>query len=490
MQQLGMNRLASRLRRREPRGMLDPEGFPADPDEIAQVSTPTGSGQGTGIDLSLVALTSTGSYHTDVIMAKVGHDLIGGMGMEDEIDVSWFRKPAASRTAKESLESTQKVTEFVRIEGVQSAYYTPSADDIGATICFRCQDKSNPANKGFAQIGPLEMEPSVREGVAKAVETKHGSFPVTLSSHPGKTYKLAFDEKHVRVIGKDGPGKEIKGKDFEDIFSCSFADGVSAIIEASSPCALELVAFHLEPGDANTGWVTSRLFLSATSPRDRDIISLGIRALRDQHRSSLLLPSVSSISLREKVGDFAFDSGTETSSITSATTLGAGAETSDTLGVTNKIVENQNDLNNEKYTTPASSSAAAAAVRALRAKVTSLEAEIQRADEREADLEKEVTKSQQARNLMETELVAMQAERDAARSMATSAEGELTEARDLAKNAGIKQRTAEDKVKTLEEENSVLQSEIKRAKDGHSEARKARQVSNVFFSCRINRFSC
>ena len=93
-----------------------------------------------------------------------------------------------------------------------------------------------------------------------------------------------------------------------------------------------------------------------------------------------------------------------------------------------------------------------------------------------ATLEASVTSSQHARKSMETELVAMQAERDTANASAASATGELVEARELAKAAGAKQRKAELQVKTLEEENGVLQAEIKRAKRGHAEARKARQV--------------
>ena len=42
-----------------------------------------GDGSSHGLDLSQVTLMSTGSYHTDVLMAKVGHDLVGGMGMEE-----------------------------------------------------------------------------------------------------------------------------------------------------------------------------------------------------------------------------------------------------------------------------------------------------------------------------------------------------------------------------------------------------------------------
>ena len=97
--------------------------------------------------------------------------------------------------------------------------------------------------------------------------------------------------------------------------------------------------------------------------------------------------------------------------------------------------------------------------------------------------------SERARKSMETELVAMQAERDGAKVSVASAMGELTEARELAKAAGLKQRKAESKVKSLEEENGVLQSEIKRVREGHAEAHKARQVCchphSVFMSVKV-----
>ena len=99
---------------------------------------------------------------------------------------------------------------------MQSAYYTPSADDIGATVCFRCQDKHDPNNKGFAQIGPLRIEPSVREGVADAMKAGRGSFPVTISSRPGQVLRLEFDDASVRVLIEEESGEDA-------IFSSTFA---------------------------------------------------------------------------------------------------------------------------------------------------------------------------------------------------------------------------------------------------------------------------
>jgi hypothetical protein len=138
------------------------------------------------LQLNQVELTSTGMYHNDVLMAKVGDDLVGGMGMEEEIEVSWYRKSGSNTncrytTIEEDLEDDEDVDEseeFVRIQGVSSAYYSPSADDVGATICFRCVDKINRNNHGFAQIGPLVMEPAVEEGVKNALARKPpgGSF--------------------------------------------------------------------------------------------------------------------------------------------------------------------------------------------------------------------------------------------------------------------------------------------------------------------------
>jgi hypothetical protein len=480
------------------------------------------AGQGRhGLDLSQVTLMSTGRYHTDVLMAKVGHDLVGGMGMEEDIEVSWFRKPAkpaaiaaiAAIAGGAPAAAPTAATEFVRIDGVQSAYYTPSADDIGATVCFRCQDKRDPTNQGFAQIGPLDMEPSVREGVAEARAAKGGAFPVTIASRPGQTLQLVFDDSAARVVleaekegaeVQGGGGSGVAAVDGDVMFAGTFADGVSVIIEASSSLALELVAFCLEPGDVTTACVTSRLLVSATSPRDRDIIAMGIRALRDTCRSSLLLPSVSSITLREPVGEFGFDDNEKgdnedeadpdrPDAITAADDDDDATAAASTAAVSDENNVRKNDgrtlskqgaaLTSSSAPASASSaplnasaSAAAAVVRSLRAKVTFLEAKIARTDEREATLEASVTSSQHARKSMETELVAMQAERDTANASAASATGELVEARELAKAAGAKQRKAELQVKTLEEENGVLQAEIKRAKRGHAEARKARQV--------------
>ena len=468
-----------------------------------------------GLDLSKVTLTSTGKYHTDVIMAKVGDDLVGGMGMEEEIDVSWFRKPAAVPANASSASSSSGVematTEFVRIEGVQSAYYTPSADDIGATVCFRCQDKTNLTNQGFAQIGPLEMEPSVHKGVAEAIEAKRGVFPVTVSMRPGELFQLIFNETSVCVVMmEEKQDDENENRTLDNtIFSSNFADGVSAIIEASSPSALELVAFSLDAGDVTMGYVTSRLVVSATSPRDRDIISIGIRTLRDSYRSALLLPTVASITLREPVGEFGFDDAYDqqgsikfasnqlrdktdiSTPIDEASPLSQQKQTSlsdvgrlpistaTSASLQFKVSSDEHSL--ATSSSSSSASAAAAEVRSLRAKVVSLEAELKRADEREADLEASVATSQRARKSMETDLVAMQAERDGARAAVESALGELAEACELAKAAGVKQRKAEAQVKTLEEENGVLQSEIKRAKTGHAEARKARQVRKTLF---------
>ena len=70
--------------------------------------------------------------------------------MEEEIDVSWYRvgpsvEPASRPSAKQdgannssennsSGNSSAVKSEYVRIEGASSAYYSPSADDVGAIM--------------------------------------------------------------------------------------------------------------------------------------------------------------------------------------------------------------------------------------------------------------------------------------------------------------------------------------------------------------------
>ena len=225
-------------------------------------------------NLSNVKLISTGLYHNDVLMAKVGDDLVGGLGMEDEIDVSWYRKTSSNTSSTiitTSKSNTRTSTtnndtatalaqpsnneEYVKIQGVSSAYYSPSADDVGATICFRCVDKTNPSNQGFAQIGPLLMEPAVSEGVTTALTSQPpgGSFKVSMPSLPGKTIQLNFDKTTVELLdsssggsggegGEGGKGDE-GGEGGEVVFSCCHVDGVAVIIDAATPTGMDVVGF-------------------------------------------------------------------------------------------------------------------------------------------------------------------------------------------------------------------------------------------------------
>jgi hypothetical protein len=295
-------------------------------------------------NLSNVKLISTGLYHNDVLMAKVGDDLVGGLGMEDEIDVSWYRKTSSNTssiiiaTSKSNTRTSATIAtsptnndtatalaqpsnneEYVKIQGVSSAYYSPSADDVGATICFRCVDKTNPSNQGFAQIGPLLMEPAVSEGVTAALTSQPpgGSFKVSMPSLPGKTIQLNFDKTTVELLDSSSDGSGGEGDEGgEVVFSCCHVDGVAVIIDAATPTGMDVVGFTVPAhnssssssdgsdgsdgtgGDNATnakvhGVVHTRVKICTNSPRDRDIISLSLRALCDAARSKYNTTSTS-----------------------------------------------------------------------------------------------------------------------------------------------------------------------------------------------------
>ena len=273
-----------------------------DPTDDLLKSTTSPSNQ---IQLSDVNLSATGPYHNDVLLAKVDEDLVGGMGMEETIDVSWYRKTNSTGNAS----STDEV-EYIKIKGVSSAYYSPSADDVGATICFRCSDKDDPTNQGFAQIGPLVMEPTVSEGVKKALtSTPPGlSFQGTMPSRPGETITISFDAKGISIMDIDD--------EMPKIFHQLYVNGIAVEIDPSTPSGMDVIGFNVASnvmgGSSSKGskgskggkngkngttngtnekrkeaHVHTRLRINFNNPRDRDVSCLGIRALCDAARSKV-----------------------------------------------------------------------------------------------------------------------------------------------------------------------------------------------------------
>ena len=273
-----------------------------DPTDDLLKSTTSPSNQ---IQLSDVNLSATGPYHNDVLLAKVGEDLVGGMGMEETIDVSWYRKTNSTGNASNTDE-----VEYIKIKGVSSAYYSPSADDVGATICFRCSDKDDPTNQGFAQIGPLVMEPTVSEGVKKALtSTPPGlSFQGTMPSRPGETITISFDAKGISIMDIDD--------EMPKIFHQLYVNGIAVEIDPSTPSGMDVIGFNVASivmgGSSSKGskggknvkngkngttngtnekrkeaHVHTRLRINFNNPRDRDVSCLGIRALCDAARSKV-----------------------------------------------------------------------------------------------------------------------------------------------------------------------------------------------------------
>ena len=130
----------------------------------------------------------------------------------------------------------------------------------GATICFRCVDKTNPTNQGFAQIGPLIMEPAVSEGVRQAldVDSPGGVFEVSMPARPGETMTLEFTATTVDVFGVNNTVKDV-------LFSSQYVEGVAVIIDAATPTGLDVVAFNVptslaldESGESSKGGNRSR----------------------------------------------------------------------------------------------------------------------------------------------------------------------------------------------------------------------------------------
>lgn len=84
-----------------------------------------------------------GPSQAELIVAKAGERMVGGLADKDLVHLTWYRATAGGV--------------FERIRGVHSGFYQPSVDDIGARVCVQCASAFDHAMSGFAEVGPIVL---------------------------------------------------------------------------------------------------------------------------------------------------------------------------------------------------------------------------------------------------------------------------------------------------------------------------------------------
>eukprot|EP00736_Rhodelphis_marinus_P013845 Rmarinus@m.1266 len=140
-----------------------------------------------------------GNPHTQLIWAKSGTQMVGGIQDEGLIELKWFRATSGGR--------------FVEIVGAHGGFYQPSIDDVGCQICVQCNpltdDQAQPA---FAEVGPLPLDDDVCASIRDAIEDPSCSFDVSSAENVAERLKIICEENSF-TIQSDKSRKEVIGYD-------------------------------------------------------------------------------------------------------------------------------------------------------------------------------------------------------------------------------------------------------------------------------------
>jgi len=237
-----------------------------------------------------------GEFHTDLVVAKSSDRYVGGAEDTGKLSLSWYR----------ALPGTNG--KFMRIADLDGGFYQPSADDIGSMICLQCNLVSEPDLVNFAEIGPVQLEPSVEAKVDELVSLGEARFKVTLRTSPEEQHVLICDKQRVALcrlnndisvpfsVAAAGAESSEPGETVE--MEADFSVSTQLLLDPVNVCCFHMVFGtaatdddgYVEGETEEDGPIAKRTHSCAAhvhtaqlltdSPRTRDVITLTIRRLR------------------------------------------------------------------------------------------------------------------------------------------------------------------------------------------------------------------
>jgi hypothetical protein len=217
-------------------------------------------------------------YQTNLIVAKAGDRFLGGT---EELNLAWYRATTGGK--------------FLSIAGVSAGFYQPSVDDIGANVCVECRLASDPDIVNFAEVGPIEVEPSIEEQVQKHLASDEARFRVTLRTAPEYQHILVCSKSCVELWRESDANStkaqpKSRRKRTEAVESTESSDEDEGFEDTDADALLNRAVFSkslqlsLDPVNVTCfgilfgGRSTVPMFTS--SSRERDVIALTVRRLR------------------------------------------------------------------------------------------------------------------------------------------------------------------------------------------------------------------
>ena len=100
----------------------------------------------------------------------------------------------------------EEKNDLKEIEGVTGAFFQPSVDDVGKTICVHVIPASDAMDyhgmPGFQEVGPLTFDESVMEKI-KSCSNSTTKFPVILEKNESTWTNLVQGKKYLVVIAEN-----------------------------------------------------------------------------------------------------------------------------------------------------------------------------------------------------------------------------------------------------------------------------------------------
>jgi hypothetical protein len=224
-----------------------------------------------------------GPYQSEAIVAKSGGRVVGGLDDDGFLRMQWLRlgriapgsRPASGGGDDDSPQGSSiddVEAGLVEVQGVETGFYQPSADDIGCRVLCKCAHATNETLSGFGEWGPLACDPKVEEQVRSLVAEGKAEFSVERTSERGqpRVLRITKDELY------------LSGADLSEIGSLSSVPSTEVFLELDPVKVCEL-RLTVPPSGSTTKKgkkaKPSRIRLHCSSHLQRDILALTVRSL-------------------------------------------------------------------------------------------------------------------------------------------------------------------------------------------------------------------
>eukprot|EP01138_Halocafeteria_seosinensis_P007622 gb/GECG01007790.1/.p1 GENE.gb/GECG01007790.1/~~gb/GECG01007790.1/.p1 ORF type:complete len:873 (+),score=199.86 gb/GECG01007790.1/:1-2619(+) len=196
-----------------------------------------------------------GPYIKDVVTANSDGRMLGGLGDEGVLTMRWYRASGTTNS-------------FDLIRGIEGGFYQPSVDDIGARLLCQAANAHDEGQSGWAEWGPLAMDPEQEKECEEMIERGKAEFTVELVGTFDKHRQLMVtpesivieapdeeEEEHGKVRKAPADGPAVSEEDLRKL-----ADRISI------PCSTK-VTLYIDPVNVNQ--------FNITLPAETSIKGLG-----------------------------------------------------------------------------------------------------------------------------------------------------------------------------------------------------------------------